>query len=379
MKSGFNIVIAGDLIPSGTNIKLYEDGDADKIFSHQVVDIFKNADFSVVNIEGALTDSDTKQCKIGPNIKAPLETVRGIKELGVKGAALANNHITDYGDKGYTDTISVLEENGITCFGAGPDSSRIKTHVSVQMPGGGRLCIYNVSETFFNVPGDSHAGVNVYDEWIVLNEIKNLKTTHDYLIVIYHGGAEDFRYPTPQTRKRFHRMAECGADLITAQHTHCIGCEEFYGDSYLLYGQGNFSFARMRNSMNREGIVLEIIFDEKVTIKKHRVEMLDDDCLVYSKNQDWSDLTERSTKINDNEFIANEYKNNDLSQKRFVGRYLPSYKGLSAKILHKILPYKLWIKLAKLYSQNQILCNKYAIESDRVREDLLYCWFSMED
>ena len=379
MNSSFKIAIGGDLIPSGANIKLYEEGDAEKIFSQEVVDIFVNADFSIVNLEGALTDSDTKQRKIGPNIKASLATVQGIRRLGVKAAALANNHITDYGDKGYADTISILAENGITYLGAGPDKLRIKTHVSVQTPGGGNLCVYNVSETFFNVPDDHHAGVNVYDEWTVLNEIKKLKTAHDYLIVIYHGGAENFQYPTPQTRKRFHRMAECGADLITAQHTHCIGCEEFYGDSYLLYGQGNFSFPLMHKGINREGIVLEVVFDGKAIIKKHRIEMQDDDCLVYSENQNWDDVSKRSAKINDKEFIVNEYKKNELAQKRFVSRYLHSYKGVSAKLLHKMLPHKLWVKWAKTYSSYQILCNKYAIESDRVREDLFYCWSSMED
>lgn len=35
-----------------------------------------------------------------------------------------------------------------------------------------------------------------------------------------------------------------GADIITAQHTHCNGCEEWYNGTYLLYGQGNFLFSR---------------------------------------------------------------------------------------------------------------------------------------
>ena len=377
MEQVFRIVIAGDLIPSWTNIDLYKTGDASKIFSEEVVNIFCNADFSVVNLEGVLTNSKIEQRKIGPNIKAPISTINGIKKLGVKAVALANNHITDYGNEGYVDTISVLKNNGIAYFGAGANSSQITTHVSIKY-GGGKLCVYNVSETFFNVPDEHHVGVNVYDEWLVLNEIKQLKATHDYLIVIYHGGAENFRYPTPQTRKRFYRMAECGADLITAQHTHCIGCEEFYGGSYLLYGQGNFSFARMRKAMNREGIVLEVIFDGKITIKKHRVEMRENDCLVYSSVQNWNDLSERSAKINDEEFIVGEYQKNSLAYQRFISRYLYSYQGLTARILHKILPNKLWEKWVRFYSKSQIFCNIYSIQSDRVREDLIYCWLAQE-
>lgn len=376
MKRIFKIAIAGDLIPSGTNIHLYEVGNAQKLFSEEVVKLFSNADFSVVNLEGVLTDSDTKQEKIGPNIKAPTATIHGIKKLGIKAVALANNHITDYGNRGYTDTISTLEKNDIAFFGAGSSRSTISTHISIKL--GERLvCIYNVSETFFNVSDDKTAGVNVYDEWVVCNEIQRLKTSHNYLIVLYHGGAENFRYPTPQTKQRFHRMAAAGADLITAQHTHCIGCEEFFGDSYLLYGQGNFSFARMNKPMNREGIILEIIFGDNVTINKHRVEMKSDDCLIYSENQDWSDITKRSAKMDDEVFIIEEYKK--LKPINIVERYLWSYGGYSANVFRKILPKRIWHKWMQCYTSTQIMRNQFTLTSDRAREDIFYIWESLSD
>lgn len=370
-------MIAGDLIPSGKNISLYQNGEAEKLFDSKVVTLFQNADFSVVNLEGALTDASTKQCKIGPNIKAPTATIHGIKNLGVKAVALANNHITDYGSEGYVDTISTLERNGIDYFGAGLNRSDVSTHISIKLDGGKRVCLYNVSETFFNIPDDKTAGVNVYDEWSVTREIQKLKASHDYLIVIYHGGAENFRYPTPQTRMRFHRMAESGADLITAQHTHCIGCEEVYGKSYLLYGQGNFSFARMNKRMNREGIVLEIVFDDTISIKKHRIEMLDNDCLVYSENQDWGDLTERSDKINDEAFIIEEYKK--LKPFNISERYLWAYGGRSANLFRKIFPKRIWRKWVQGYSPAQIMRNEFTLTSDRAREDVFYIWESLSN
>lgn len=371
MKQIFNIVIAGDLIPSGKNIDLYESGDVERLFSRPVVDLFSKADFSVVNLEGALTDADSKQNKIGPNIKAPTTTIHGIKNLGIKSVALANNHITDYGNTGFVDTVSILEKNEISYFGAGLNRSKVSTHVSVNI-GQRLICIYNVSETFFNVPDDMTAGVNVYDEWVVCREIQQLKASHDYLIVIYHGGAENFRYPTPQTRRRFHRMADSGADLITAQHTHCIGCEEFYNNSYLLYGQGNFSFARMNKKMNREGMILEIKFGDSISINKHRIEMDEDDCLVYSQNQDWNDLVERSTKVYDEAYIIREYKK--LKPDNIVERYMWAYGGYSANFFKKILPGKIWRKWACLFSPAQIMRNKFTLISDRAREDVFYIW-----
>ena len=42
-------------------------------------------------------------------------------------------------------------------------------------------------------------------------------------------------------------MAENGADVVICQHSHCIGCYEEYQGCYILYGQGNFHFARFHS------------------------------------------------------------------------------------------------------------------------------------
>ena len=212
------VLIAGDLLPSENKYPLFEEGNAEALFGKEICQLFSNSDISIANLEGPLTDSSFPLKKDGPGIKAPKSSIAGIKRLGLTAVALANNHITDYLQPGIDDTIAVLREAGIKYVGIAPRrscSSPVNSHLSFEVRGR-KICIYNVSETFFNRPTKDMDGANVYDEWIVLNEIKELKQTHDFLIVIYHGGAEYFPYPTPQTRTRFHRMADCGADFITS-------------------------------------------------------------------------------------------------------------------------------------------------------------------
>jgi len=62
------------------------------------------------------------------------------------------------------------------------------------------------------------------------------------VIVLYHGGKEQCRYPSPRLLKACRAMADHGADLILCQHSHCIGCYEEYNGCHILYGQGNFHF-----------------------------------------------------------------------------------------------------------------------------------------
>lgn len=375
----FKLLIAGDVLPSGKNVKLFEEGNAEKIFGKEVCQLFADADYSIINYEGALTDSFDKQLKVDPILKAPVATIKGIKNLGVKAMALANNHVTDYCDKGYEDTIKTIESVGIEHVGTGHNINEIKTHLSTKI-GDCRVCIYNVSETFFNVPGDRCAGCNLYDEWLVLNEIRELKKTHDYLVVIYHGGAEKFPYPTPMVRNRFHRLSDCGADFITAQHTHCIGCEEIYHDSYLLYGQGNFLFARMKHPMTKKGLITEISFAEggrrPCDIKHYCVSVNEQDTVEYDNNQDLSSFYERSREIKDNfDSIISSYLQYAYYNPIVKNRYLVACKGdgFVNKLLLKFCPVYYMKHCLDKYNKRQILRMLISHEGERYSEDYSAC------
>ena len=379
MKSGniaHRIIIAGDLFPSAGNIHLFEMGDSQTLYGPEVCQLFSDADFSIVNLEGGLTESEDRLEKAsGPSLKAPRKTINGIKKMGVKAVALANNHVTDYGNQGCCDTIDTLKNSGIKYVGAGESISTIKKSLTIEL-GGQKIGIYNVSETFFVVPDEKTAGANLYDEWIVLNEIKKLKETCDYLIVIYHGGAEYLPYPTPQTRTRFHRMADCGADFITAQHTHCIGCEEWYNGSYLLYGQGNFLFAHQKKypNLTKEGLVTELVFsDTDVKIKHHLVNIVGN-VLQYDANQDFSSFKERSSRIDDQDFIMDEFKK--IKADDVMVKFLTGSKGKYPlrRILRKLFPNTMKKFIGRSFTRKQILLNLYALGSDRNREDVLTIW-----
>ena len=371
-----SIIIAGDLFPSEENYELFKKGDVEALYGRELCKLFANADFSIANLEGALTDSTNPQRKDGPGIKAPVETIAGIKKLGLSAVALANNHITDYRQEGCVDTIRTLEQAGIQHIGLVTTNSSSNEGKSLSLEiNGKRICIYNVSETFFNQPTPDSFGANLYDEWIVCNEIRELKKTHDFLIVIYHGGAEYLPYPTPQTRTRFHRMADCGADFITSQHTHCIGCEEWYKGSYLLHGQGNFLFARQKMfpSITKQGIVCEItITDEGFAIKNHIVN-IKGNILEYDSNQELTAFKERSRRVDDEAFIVEEYQK--LKVNEIMNKYLIAAKGgfPFRRIIKRLFP-SLITHPERTYAYGQVLRNYNVLQGERRREDMYYVW-----
>ena len=375
------IIIAGDLLPSKNNVSLFENGNALALFGEKVLQLFKDADYSIINLEGPLTEATIQQDKVKPVLKSSKQSIRGIKSLGVTSVALANNHITDYLQQGYYDTVSTLDSNKIRYLGVGSNESEIKKHESVFVEKK-KVCIYNVSETFFNLPGKNSAGVNLYDEYVVCNDIKKLKETHDYLIVLYHGGAERCAYPTPMVRKRFHRMADSGADFITAQHTHCIGCEEHYKHSYLLFGQGNFLFDRMSIPMARQGLVTEIdVVENDFIIKHHLVKVTKQGTIEYDDKQDLSDFYKRSKEIIDEELAKKRYEDYILNNLKLKEDYILSYQGesLYKKFMIHLFPKYYKKNIEKKYTKEQLLRILLSLQSDRTGENVLTMWRELFD
>jgi poly-gamma-glutamate synthesis protein (capsule biosynthesis protein) len=218
-------------------------------------------------------------------------------------------------------------------------------------------------------------GAYLYDEWIVLNEIKALKQQYDFLIVIYHGGAEYLPYPTPQTRTRFHRMADCGADFITAQHTHCIGCEEWYKGSYLLHGQGNFLFARQKKypNLTKQGLVTEIVINVDGFSVNHHIVNINDDVLRYDDKQDLTPFYERSKRLDDEEFIIKQFTK--LKVEEIMRKYLVAAKGNYPlrRITRHLIPDSAK-RPEKTYTLPQILRNLNVFQGERGSEDMYYVW-----
>ena len=92
-----------------------------------------------------------------------------------------------------------------------------------------------------------------------------MKKEVDYVIVLYHGGKECYRYPTPYLQKVCRRIVDKGADLVVCQHSHCIGTYEEYKNSTIVYGQGNFLFDRpdkINYEVKQTGLIIEVIIDE---------------------------------------------------------------------------------------------------------------------
>lgn len=366
-ENSYRIVIAGDLFPSKSNIDHFIKGDVSWLFGKEISQIFDSSDYRICNLEGVFTHNDNPIDKIGPCIKNTPDSILAIKKLGVDLLVTANNHVTDYGMSGYIETKKTLADNDIRFIGSGCVAQDIINFVQIDA-NGKSVCIYNVAEEMFNVLDDSMPGVNLYDEYRVCKEIEQLKLSNDYVIVIYHGGTEYFPYPTPELKKRFHRMADCGADIVVAQHTHCIGCEERYNDSYLLYGQGNFLFDRQKTPITHNGLFLEIEIDDRLEIFKHYFHVLNGQ-LYYDADSGEKMLQERSLHVSDTKYIEKMYADFVTTQIKDLTKEWAK-KGLVYRVLRRYFP-NYPVLFARKIKYRQLLSLYYYLKSEQKRETVL--------
>lgn len=256
-----NIVILGDLFPQSCNEKYFENGQVNKLLDSELEILLKNSDYTLCNLEGAFSDDDCPIDKSGPCIKASERSAEGLKAMGIDGVSLANNHILDYGREGLMKTLDLLDRLNIHYFGAGNSCEDARKPLIVNIAGI-KVGFYSCAEYEFTIADSSSGGANPFSEIFTFDDIQLLKQKCNVVVVLYHGSKEYYRYAVPYVQSRARKMIDKGADVVLCQHSHCIGCEEKWGNGHILYGQGNFLFHRGDNEYLNSGLVVNINFSD---------------------------------------------------------------------------------------------------------------------
>jgi len=262
------ILIGADIVPTEPNIRLFEAGDAQKILTGGLYEEFMSADYKIFNLECPLSDISEPILKSGPNLLASRASINGYCAMGIDLLCLANNHTLDQGKAAFADMVANLKERKINYIGGGLTYEEAhKPHIFEL--GGIKFGVINFCEHEFSWFEDYGIGANGFDPLYSLDEVSALKERCDYLIALYHGGREHYRYPSPELQRICRRIAEKGANLVICQHTHCVGAGESYAGADIIYGQGNTVFTKegVAECWNTSMLVRLVIEDGKISVE----------------------------------------------------------------------------------------------------------------
>lgn len=302
------IVIGADFVPTETNEDLFSNGELNVLFGESLLKDISNADYRVFNLEMSIADEDSPIKKNGPSLKASEKSIKAYQALNVDFVTLANNHIMDQGVNGLTSTIESLNAAGISFAGAGMSLLEAKKpHVCIV--DGKKIGIYCCAEHEFSIASEASPGANPFDPLYSLDHISDLAQSVDFLIVLYHGGKECYRYPSPNLRSVCRRCIDKGANLVICQHSHCIGCEEKYGDGTIVYGQGNFLYDDGENEFYNTGLL--VCVDHSMSVSYIPLEKHLNGVRKAEGGQALRIMDEfytRSEEIKEAEFVETEYE-----------------------------------------------------------------------
>ena len=367
------IIVGGDLVPTESNVHWFNDGNTERLFGKPLCDMIINADFSVFNLETPITDTLKPIKKSGPCLHAPVSSLNAIKSLHVRMMSLANNHILDQGVLGLQSTIESLYEMGIEYVGVINNLCDEGTYKIVKL-GSVSVGIYSCAEHEFSVATDNSSGANPYDALRASVSIGMLRKQCDFTIVLYHGGKEYYRFPTPQLQKRCRLLADFGANLVICQHSHCIGCKEQYNDSTIVYGQGNFCFDRVESGKEEywsTGLLIRLNITEKKAIEIDYIPIVKERETVRLANENESSgiLAEH---LLDERYIEAMF--NDCVE-RFKIDYIvgiTSKESIFFRMANKMLRNKLRVfKFKRQFPERKLLTIQNFIECETHREILI--------
>lgn len=369
------IIIAGDLVPTENNYNQFSDCSINDLTDKNLKELLSSADFVVANLETPLVDKKSPIRKCGPCLSAPESTIRGIKGLEIDFLTLANNHIMDQGEKGLNKTIEVLRKSDISYAGVGKNINEMNSFY-IQTIQGVKIGIFCCAENEFSIATKNKPGANPFDPLETPDDISAYKNECDFLIVLFHGGKEHFRYPSPNLAKTCRKIADKGADLIVVQHSHCVGTREQYNGTEIVYGQGNFIFNLNQNEYWNNAILVEVLIDNgKVTYNYLPIEQ--NGCGVKISNDEsiLKGFYERTKELND-ELLEEKYE--EFAKKMLAEYEIASLgkisKNIFIRVINKLFHHKL---THKLFSKEQRLVLIDFLRCDAHRElwlkGLEYC------
>lgn len=252
------IIIGGDICPTNCDLKKFVDGDTSMV-CEELKETLKEADFSVANLETPLIKKQTPIDKSGAVFGNPPEMLTLVKNLGIDFLNLSNNHILDHGQEGLQQTIKSLKEREILFSGAGNNLEEASKPFMTSIKGK-NVAILSYTEHEFSIAEKDSGGANPLDIIDFVNKIQVLKEKKAFIVLLYHGGKEHYKLPSPNQQRLCRFFIEQGVHVIACQHSHTGGAYETYMGGKIFYGQGNFIFDAqpLKKDWLYKGFLIEI-------------------------------------------------------------------------------------------------------------------------
>ena len=365
------IIIGGDICPTKRDEDAFEKGHAFKLFS-DILPNLQSSDLAIANLETCLINSPSPIIKSGAVFGNSPNILNAVKSSGINFLNLANNHILDHGESGLKYTIETLINHNFNYVGAGKSIDEASKPFTIEIKGK-TISILSYAEHEFSIASNEKYGANPIDIIDFVNRIQDIKNASDFVLLLYHGGKENYNLPSPDQQKLCRFFIDQGVNMVVCQHSHIASAFENYNKGNIYYGQGNFVFDPypLKRDWLYKGFLIELIINDDNSTKIQLIPYVHnsfyrDDIGIRKMNTKESEIFlnniyEVSKKITDNpNYVNDEWIK--LS-KSLENTYLSVLNG-NGRVMRKLNEKIPWLKLVyknkrKLVLKNILTCETH--------------------
>lgn len=171
---------------------------------------------------------------------------------------LTGNHLEDKGTQWVDHSLDMYRERGWQWFGGGANQAEGARPLTVTH--GVNHIAFIGCNTVGPFAGEESGGAARCDFEQMQADIRQLRDT-GYQPIVTLQYLEDYNYaPTPPQIRDFRAMAEAGAVMVQGSQAHQAQTMEFYQDTFVHYGLGNFFFDQMWSDGTRQEFVDRLVF-----------------------------------------------------------------------------------------------------------------------
>ncbi|MCR5523043.1 MAG: CapA family protein [Clostridia bacterium] len=257
------------------------------------------ADIMTVNNEFTYSDRGSPTPGKKYTFRAEPDTVKYMTALGVDLVSLANNHTYDYGPDSFTDTLAILDKEGIPHMGAGMNAAEAAEPATFIINGYkvGFLASSGVEWPIWTpVATESEPGImGSYDNGRAMTAaIKKAKLTCDYVIAYPHWGYENTTSLSDAQKDLGRAFIDAGACAVVGNHSHCLQGMEFYNGAPVFYSLGNFWFntnnvptVLLKLTVSQDGITPSLVPGTQANSETHYMRDASSRRALYDKIESW--------------------------------------------------------------------------------------------
>ena len=265
----FTIAFAGDVHFSG-RVRSRLDRNPATVFA-QAAPVLRKADFTMVNLETAITTGGIAQAKLF-HFRAPASAFTALRDAGVDLVTMANNHAADYGLPGLQDTFAAIRASHFPVVGVGPTAARAFAPYTTTL-NGVRVAIFGADqvhdETTLSLfsAGPHSAGVaNAYSPQLI-TAVQHAKAAGYVVIVYLHWGIEYQTCPSGDQRELADELARAGASAVIGTHAHVLQGAGYRPDgTFVAYGLGNYLWWMSFGNNQDDNGVLTLTFKHATVV-----------------------------------------------------------------------------------------------------------------